>query len=671
MTRSNNSQRNVHQAKNLAGAVLAAGGVCALLAALFFSFARGGTSAAAQEQKPPPVSVADAGRAAPPALAVSEPHPGSAKHRHEVVTEEPSDPLSQADGGLADAWGVSIHLISSDNRLPISGAKVVFDGVLAPHSGNSDERGSIEVSAVLPPAEVLPSPDCTAWFQAPGFTPKRVDRFISSHSSGSVIEVELIRDASLEVEVRDPHGEPVEGVIVRVQRETGLGQPDPWLDQGTGKSGLTLRVSIGGGRGRVLEESEDRAWNAKTGLQGVARFDGLPAREPLVLQVSRAGTILASKDEVMLSPAGRTVETLSVSLATGLKGVVEDWHTGERLSGIVLNLYRGSVAGGGDFGLETYALAETLPSRRVVSQQDGSFEVAGLFEGVWYVGPASGEASWQPRDLKPSLVAYRVELPLDPSEPHFVLRVQRGTYVAGVVVDSNGLPREGVTVSVRGEGDSGAGVSALSNEDGEFEIGPLNSEPLELRARAVPGLAPPPAQQVIPGDHAVFVQMQQSTGIHVQLASEAGEPAELRRITASRGGVILHQVDLGDSGSNTHVVEGLGSEPIDLFVEGVGGALGVLEGAEPRPGPAFASCTVPMVASGTLVLENGDDLSGTQTRVFSSGVPVAIMEVGAGRSLEISVPSGNVRVLSLVGGDWLEQEVTVAPSGEAELSLTR
>jgi len=589
--------------------------------------------------------------------------------RHVITAQGPSRSASQDDVGSAEQWTLSIRLVA-DNQQPIYGGTVVFDGVLSGQSGKSNELGVIQISTMLPPVEILSSPDCSAWFQAPGFTPKRLNRFISSHESGSSIEVQLIRDASLEVEVRDSHGDPVEGVIVQVRREIGLEMPDPWLQQGINDGGLVLRVSISGGRGRVLEESEDRGWSARTGPQGLARFEGLPSNESLVLQASRAGIILASKTEVVLSPAKRTLETLSVLPMLSLAGIVEDWHTGERLGGMTLNVYRGAALGEKDFGPETYTFTSTLFSRRIVSQPDGSFEVDGLSEGVWYVGPAPGEADEQPRNLRPSLLAYRVTLPADSGKPSVILRIQRGTYVAGVVVDVDGHPRGGVSVSVRSEGHGGGGGTALSNENGEFEIGPLNLGSLELHARAVPGLSPPLPQRVTSGDHAILVQMLQSSGLRVQLADQTGSPIGIRRITASRQGVILSHINLGSSSPLSHVIEGLGSEPIDLFMEGEGLTLGVLKGAGLRMGPEFGSCTVPVVPSGILTLENGNGLSSVQAYVFSRGVPVAIVEVGVDRSVNLRVPSGSLRVLSLMEGNRIELTTSVGPSGKATLSLT-
>ena len=386
------------------------------------------------------------------------------------------------------------RVLDGETRQPVPLAKV-FAGREPVALASSDAEGVFDIP-VSSEGSVMLSVKAAGYADASLRTRQGCD------SRGEACELLLSRSAVL---------------TVRLQGTT----PDSWPQYSVScsspsqvVSGVLFEMGMGSGgdpapRSFVCDE------------QGVARIDGLPSDQALVVRVSREAKLLPLRLPSLQLAPGESRE-LVVDLDSGcqLRGRTLD-PSGVPVGKVSIWLMplipdANQVAG---------VLDGNRTSASTTSDENGRFVIDGVAPGAWQLSPAAGilQTVGEVRS-GPSQESLRLVFPARVREPGAAtesgarddvapwiqdivvpagprtfdidLTVYCGRFIHGLVVDAEGKAAQGVSVFAY---DGGEQASAVTDAAGEFELGPLGPGEFQVWARDVfnsRGFAAPQAAAV-------------------------------------------------------------------------------------------------------------------------------------------------------------------------------
>ncbi|WP_442483699.1 carboxypeptidase regulatory-like domain-containing protein [Aeoliella sp. SH292] len=237
----------------------------------------------------------------------------------------------------------------------------------------------------------------------------------------------------------------------------------------------------------AMQQRGYHQWETTTDEEGRYRVAGIPPFGPIIISTwSQAGgseqVVPASEDQPWNETLTKTVD-LTITSATSLKGRVV--QAGEPVAGVKIELHRSPPAVEGEEGVRFRLAGETK------SDAEGKFQFNGLEKGDRYYLTIEPRADAEVRDWQYSMPYSRtvevengstIELP----DAEFK---RNGQTLAGVVVDPDGNPVEGITVSAQlasgrhlPSRQNGASSWVTTDAHGRFRLIQLPDEPLSLMA---------------------------------------------------------------------------------------------------------------------------------------------------------------------------------------------
>ena len=383
---------------------------------------------------------------------------------------------------LATAWLRTWcgRVIDGETRLPVADALVeartARDQRLDPERALCAARtdGEGRVRLVLPTwlsAHVLVT--------AEGRSPQAEHGDAGAVAPETAQTLEVWRPARLDVLVLDAQGSPAPGL------DLCAGYPSIWP------------------RGGAEVE-----WRAETDERGRCSLARLPARVPLEVWIARGEQALlhpfgAGSGFLELQPGTRKEVELRLERTLELVGRVVD-QDGAPLADVPLILSRGP-AWLVEQGLLTAdgwsrLREECTPFARTRSDEQGRFAFAGVAAGAWTLAADAEEVE----DLPGTPLWLRVEPGAARKEVE--LRLDRGLWIRGVVLDPEGSALRGVQVV--GAGPYGPLPWDTSRRDGTFALGPLLAGSYRIRAEAGddPRSAPSETVELAAGSEGVVLR---------------------------------------------------------------------------------------------------------------------------------------------------------------------
>ncbi|TAH34348.1 MAG: carboxypeptidase regulatory-like domain-containing protein [Planctomycetota bacterium] len=284
-------------------------------------------------------------------------------------------------------------------------------------------------------------------------------------------EVRLLATGTVFGGVTGPDGAPADGILVTASADAeSLGWKAGWL-----ASHLPVE------------------WSTTTS-GGDFRLDALPAAVPLHLQFAWPGDVRKLEEAVVLAPGEeRRLDYSAVALAR-IRGRILDQE------GVpVRNTSVSLVSEDGFLSLDMTAdilhyVVSAMPggTRMTTSDENGTFSFVDVSRGNYLVGVSSGVAGpggfIAESEVSPTGVPVRVTG--TEAELEVTVRVARGLFIRGTLVDPNGAPVAGFPVVAMPM--PGAGfVMTNSDDDGRFALGPLWPGPHQVQCFLPQGMLEP------------------------------------------------------------------------------------------------------------------------------------------------------------------------------------
>ena len=518
------------------------------------------------------------------------------------------------------------RVVAAEDRAPLAGAEVALDSP-------SGEQ-----------ARALTGPDGIFQLRGRGFARAQADGFAPAifHLSGGheraadAFEVLLQRAAGLVARVRDRSGTPIPGARVTLRTS----QVHMILPE-------TLHLF-----GR-LELPVHPSWTKKTDGDGRCSIEDLPPSVPLALELHVEGSPPPAASHLVLE-AG---EVRELDLVAGggieLRGQLvdqrEDPVTHQRVV-----LARPEPP----FEFQVLMKAGTRAVAEAMTDGQGWFTMPDVSPGSWLIGPApaplfDGSTRGEERGEAERVVPLAVPIEVGTRSPHEVLlRVDRGVYIRGRVVDSKGDSTNG---SVRAVPDPKSFLKAAFTADvvrGSFSLGPLPSG--HFHVTAVGGVFDAKSDTVL-------VEAGQED---VRLRLGVGGRVEGQVVDAGTGAPRAASVSISPAGEVGMIVspfktagfrfEGLSPGTYALFARD-GDAVGWLAGVDLGPGEERTGLRVPLERGAGLRVWNRSPRWGS-FQVRFDGYWIDARGVDAGSVAGLVLPPGRAEIRL----DHGESERTVA-----------
>jgi protocatechuate 3,4-dioxygenase beta subunit len=537
-----------------------------------------------------------------------------------------------------------LRVLAREDKVPITGASVELLRRKTQITGRVGERMQLKSNEITLAEGVtdsnglfdlwLPSwkePDVCV--RASGFGEVLVHVGSEHNSPESARVVLLSRAASLRARVLDAGGAPVACGGVRL-----------WTE------GYHLVESD---HGEIhLPSVSQREWIQDADASGLCALEGLPPDVPFHVEVLRARRAV-KKDLPSLSLHAGEVREVEWRLGSGcrLEGTVVD-QAGEAVREQKLWLQRADRDAPKVF--ELFHSGEVVVETQTDSE--GRFAFADVSPGSWWLGPAAERMDRDAPDPEAvAPMAEVVEIPEGLLRREILLRVHRGLYIRGQVLDPAGAPSP--DTYVMGYTEAGAwGLSARSGSDGEFAVGPLvpgrywlnargwthaNSEPIEANA----------------GDDGVILRLRAGGGLSGTIrdgATGAGCAGQLTVASCdSPEGWQMREAEK----DGAFRFDGLTPGTYCIAARASGRRVGLLRNVSVLAGGELGDLVVTLVPGAGVRIKYAGKDGYIHYRIISDGVTVAGDGVPAGGSSDTAAPAGRLVIECMRIG--LDQETTV------------
>lgn len=396
---------------------------------------------------------------------------------------------------------------------------------------------------------------------------------------------------------------------------------------------------------------------------GRAWLADLPPRVALAVQASgeESRTPLG---EVVLEPGETRV--LDVDLGTDVRLVVRvvDQHGAPvRAARVILTQRPQTPPERGDACYVQFDDFRTA-FLRVPTDDAGLAMLGRVPAGTWWLGLAKEEPDAANGDV--AAFASRFEIADGVREHEITLRVDRGLYLRGRIVDARGAPVGRAYVGCE-RADLGGWVTGDVGDDGRFALGPVASG--VHRVRVIPHgehLAPEPQDAAADGPPLLFTLVRGGEIAGVVLDAATGDGARADWICSRSGGEVVSHGSLGDDG--VLAIGGLATGTYAISARTTDGRAGFVDRIDVEAGGVRAGVRVELAPAARLRVRYSGGPERATCTVRVGGATVASGELVRGAVSEWFVPAGRA-VVGLAHGDAppTAREVDVAAGARVEV----
>jgi hypothetical protein len=417
--------------------------------------------------------------------------------------------------------------------------------------------------------------------------------------------------------------------------------------------------------------------------EGYVTIESLPPGVPFTVEIWSSGVRLLRDPAPLVLEAGKAASR-EWRLGAGclVRGHVVD-QDGEAVPGQVLWIsQRGLFLETAERRATFYRSDKDEVSKSVTTAVDGSFSIPDVSPGNWWLGVAAEYHSWEVsaldlRAIPP--IAEHVEIREGDSSTEVTLRVHRGIFISGQMVDPDGKPASGFIMArsmipgLVGHEDS------QSRSDGTFALGPLEPGDYEVSAYPTPfrnegiTLAPSTPMVVAAGRDDVRIELLRGGTIRPKAvrATTGKEVPAAFCLAASTNPTILH--GCGNYSPNTLTqITGLPPDTYDLAAITPDGMTGCLRSVVLGAGQVLEDLRVPVEPGARVSLRYlGHEPEYAQVGLWIGTTYFGGDGIHEGTTRTMVAPRGKVIVRWKAGNEQFDDEVDLAVGEMRELSWPR
>jgi len=486
-----------------------------------------------------------------------------------------------------------------------------------------------------------------ARIQATGFAPVLFHLAEGHASVADVFEVRVQRAASVVAWVRNPAGAPVPGAQVSLSTsEIHLILPE------------TLHLF------GMSEVPGIRDWTATADDNGRCSLEDLPPLVPLTLELRMAGAPPQPEPALNLQPGEEREIRLSAGGGIELRGLLVDQHGRPVVDQGILLLRPEAPL---EFQTLIYGGEDPLAESRTDTQ--GRFTIPDVRAGTWLIGPAPensfGRDGEQPEEERIAHRAFPIEVgTVSPQE--ILLRVDRGLYIRGRVVDPKGDPAQASVLALP-EQELLLGIAFTAEvEEGAFVLGPLLAGRYRLTASGSVGDAESEPVLAESGDRDVLLRLRIGGRVEGQVVDGiTGLPrsADVSIRPRDKPDMVLS----GSSGHSEFHFESLPAGTYGILARS-GVNVGWLAGLDLGPGEARTGLRVELERGSGLRVWNRSDRWG-YFEVRLDGYWIETLGVAGGDQSRAWLPAGHAEVRLHLGETERTIEIDLVAGEEREISF--
>ena len=530
---------------------------------------------------------------------------------------------STAQGPSVAQVGARFHgrALASASRAPVRGASVQDDHPWVTDV-HTDASGRFSVTLDESRRQLVR-------IRAEGFATTAVPVSPGHESPERELVIELQPEAVIRGSVLDPQGAPALG-HVECALEPSIAGFTVWKEELDASGRFAVRSLPPGRRLRLSVHSPRERWS-----------------EPFVLVPGEEREL-----EIVLADS------------VAVHGIAVDL-TGVPVADLRLCMRRPSTAG-------RYFSHVEEPGFTAVTRGDGTFTIADVPPGSWWLGPAPSSPSdfvaSDPSARAESVARYDsaaapfavpLEVPVGSDLSDVVLRVARGLRLRGRVVDSDGEPH--VRATVRAQCDDLEVVHPVNNRDGAFVLGPLPDARFTITAELENGLASPPMTAQA-GESGLVLRIERSEltlRVHAAVASGT-------EVVLARRGAPARPLQARTRNGGTATFEHLAPGTYDASLASSDGRWGGAVDLSPTEG---ALHELDLEPAATIDVSYMGPEYEVVLRALRGPAIVACATMRGGTSERIVVPSGPIRLELWLGQTSLVREVEAVPGMPLDVLL--
>jgi hypothetical protein len=343
-----------------------------------------------------------------------------------------------------------------------------------------------------------------------------------------------------------------------------------------------------------------------------------------------------------------------------LEGSVVDQH-GKSVQDSVIWLQRTNLDGPKFFQKNT---GEVVLETKTDS--DGRFSFPDVSPGKWWIGPAPQRDDWDAADPEAiAAVAQPVEVLEGSPRQEVLVRVHRGLYIRGRLLDPAGEPAPDTDVMAKMEGVHGLLLVNVAS-DATFALGPL----VPGRYSLIGGgwdHADSAWVEATAGDENVVLRLRAGGSLRgTTLDGATGQGCASRLVCSAKGAVVITADEDG-----TFQIGNLLPGTYHLVATASGQRIGVLRDIAVQPGSGTDGLIVTLMPGALLRLKHAGKEASLRYQIRSNGALVAWGGLRPAGSFETAVPPGRLSVETRWGDSTEQAEIDLAVGEEKELVLGR
>ena len=520
----------------------------------------------------------------------------------EVVLEIPT----------ADDLPFWMQLVDDETREPLPGIEVTADpGQDRSETLKSDSRGLIFAQ-------------CRTWSRSrfhvavPGRAEMYWEPAAGHELAADALVIGIPRSANLRVRVVDAGGTAVADALVKFTTE-GYQLAFP--------RGIT---------GTSLISLPDPRWESRTDAQGLAALDSLPPLIPLHGAITKPRAWSSAEHVVLVPGETREIEW-KLTDGCSLSGIVID-QNGAPVASKQMWLRKAERNMPAYFN--SYSSDET---RTTTTDEAGRFSFSAVSPGKWWVGPAAPARKDVPGPGDVAALAEPIEIEPSRTDLEVVLRVDRGLFIRGRVLDSKGQPSTSGHVRAY-ERDRKLNTGCDVNAS-EFVIGPLMAGEYHLVARAA-RMAEAPSEElrVAAGTEGVVLRLRAGGSLRGLVVDDAGKALATSVTVSRRDPGAMGPMSRSPMPDGTFHFQGLEPGRYDISTATADARVGILEDIEIAAGQEVGDLVVRLMPGGTVRVRHEGPEKFANIRLLHRGIQLKGDGLERSAAREFVVPAGTILV---------------------------